>query len=448
MRQWLSWGVASGMLSRWVLGLVLATLLALAWHSRAPDRSLVINADSAFGMRTVDDRASGGKSRATLKRGNGSLVLECNIEAAYQWPYCEIAVDLGAAPQGMDLSQYDTVKLWLRAEGPEPQQQVRFFLRHFNPAYSKVGDDGSLKPMELVYEPAANPQPLEAKLQHFSVASWWNSAHAAVPLKYAGLELTNVVALDISTGGNVQPGLHRIIVERIEFGGPLVTAAQFRLYIIGVWLAAALAFVAMDALRRHRRRHARAPLPPPEPVRPGVPTLKLQEQPFALTAGVDALTGMFNRPGLERELQLLAQRSGAGLFPLALVLFDIDNFKQINDEFGGDVGDQVMRDTAALLRAELGAGQLAGRWGGGEFLLICPHTSADQALALAEHLRLKMTQASWAHGQMVTGSSGVAVAQAGDSVAHAVKRAVDAMYKAKIEGRDRVVLEVVASRRR
>ena len=235
-----------------LLALVLATLAALVWHHHVPDRSLVVDVNSPFNMRAVDDRASGGHSHALLRRGNGVLDLDCTIDANYKWPYCEISVELGAPPQGMDLTGYDTVKLWMRAEGPEPQQQVRFFLRHYNPAYSRPGDALSIKPMELVYEPAANPQPLVARLRHFSVASWWSSGHP-LPVQYAGLELDNVVALSITTGGNVTPGVHHIIVERIEFGGQLISAADLRLLIIAVWVLAALAYLLADALLARRK---------------------------------------------------------------------------------------------------------------------------------------------------------------------------------------------------
>lgn len=427
-------------INRLVLGLVLATLLALAWHHFAPGRVLVVDANSPFTMRAIDDRASGGKSRSRLLRGNGALAVECTIDASYQWPYCEINVELGEVPQGINLSSYDSLKIWLHSEGPEPQQQVRVFLRQYNPAYSKPGDSGSYKPMEMVLEPGTSPQPMELKLNAMSVASWWAAQHV-VPAQFKGLERDNIVALDISTAGNVQPGAHRIVVERMEFvGGDLISAATLQLIIIAAWLLAACGYLVADRLMMQRRRPGR---------RSGEPAfgrvnanLKLQAAPFAVVAGRDPLTGVYNRAGLEDELQHLADRTGPALFPLALLLFDIDNFRQINEAHGGDVGDLVIKGAAELVREELGNGELVARWGGGEFLVICPAISGEAGMVLAQRLRMRIGAEEWPHGQPVTCSFGVSVALQGEKMADAVNRAVEAMYRAKINGRDRVEMEV------
>lgn len=154
-------------------------------------------------------------------------------------------------------------------------------------------------------------------------------------------------------------------------------------------------------------------------------------------ANADALTGLANRRSIEAALRAEARRRfrfGGGF---AVALMDVDHFKAINDRFGHPAGDEVLRRVAGLLRANSRASDTVGRWGGEEFLLLCPGASAEAAVAHAENLR-RLVAAAFADDFAVTASFGVAVAQPGEEPEAAVARADRALYAAKADGRNAV----------
>ena len=427
-------------LHRMLLGLIGLTVLALLWNRYGMDAVLEINAHSPYELRPIDDRReSTGRSVAAVRRENGRLVLDCTIKAGYEWPYCELAIDLKQPPAGVDLTRYETVRLWVRSEGPEPQQQVRFFIRNFNPAFSKVGDDLSMKVQEIIYNPDPAGAPIEVKLSQFTVASWWTSERT-VPVRFAGTEFDNVPLLELSTGGNVVPGRHRISVERIEFRGKIIPAAMFRLLIIGTWVLSVISYLAIDRWATRRRlirseRHQSS-------LKRINESLRLQTHTFAKLARQDLLTGLLNRKGLGDELVRVARDGDAQLFPLSLVFIDIDHFKKINDEHGHSVGDQVIRDLASVIRTHIQRDDLIARWGGEEFLLICRLTRSHEAALIAERLRHVIATREWPSGIRVTSSFGVAESVMGEDLSESIKRADEAMYRAKQKGRDRVEVQL------
>lgn len=165
-------------------------------------------------------------------------------------------------------------------------------------------------------------------------------------------------------------------------------------------------------------------------------------------AHFDPLTKVWNRYRIEEAInaELVAANRYAATF--ALLLFDVDNFKQINDAYGHSVGDDVLIALARLVESSLRGCDHLGRWGGEEFIVLATHSDIDAALGLAE--RLRSLVAELRHEgleQIITVSIGVAVWQAGDSCKTIISRADDAMYRAKRGGRNRVekALEPVLS---
>ncbi|MGM0543585.1 MAG: diguanylate cyclase [Pseudomonadota bacterium] len=158
-------------------------------------------------------------------------------------------------------------------------------------------------------------------------------------------------------------------------------------------------------------------------------------------AHFDPLTQVWNRYRIEQSIEaalVAAQRYGARF---ALLLFDVDHFKQINDTHGHSLGDEVLVTIARQVEASLRGCDHLGRWGGEEFLVLATHAEASAAVGLGERLReLVMGIEVAGLCQTVTISVGVAVWQPGDSTKMLVARADRAMYQAKREGRNRVAL--------
>jgi diguanylate cyclase (GGDEF)-like protein/putative nucleotidyltransferase with HDIG domain len=155
----------------------------------------------------------------------------------------------------------------------------------------------------------------------------------------------------------------------------------------------------------------------------------------------DPLTGVANRGSLQTKLTELHTSwvEHSGTVPLSVVFLDIDHFKSINDNYDHSTGDRVLIDLVQMLQDELYSGELLGRYGGEEFLILCPETNLEQAVERAERLRrsaMNMRVTNQPQLQ-VTASFGVAEMQAGDTVESLVNRADQALYEAKRTGRNK-----------
>jgi diguanylate cyclase (GGDEF)-like protein len=166
---------------------------------------------------------------------------------------------------------------------------------------------------------------------------------------------------------------------------------------------------------------------------------QLKEVNLALTEAsyTDLLTGLPNRRAMVERITSELDRSARGHSRAALLLADVDHFKQVNDTYGHEVGDQVLQGLAAAFRATLRGYDTCARWGGEEFLVLLPETDLEAALGVADKLRTGVAATREAL-PAITISVGVAVAQEGETLTALIRRADDAMYAAKRQGRNRV----------
>jgi len=154
---------------------------------------------------------------------------------------------------------------------------------------------------------------------------------------------------------------------------------------------------------------------------------------------IDHLTKANNRRKIEDVLYSeckILKRYGSHL---SIILLDVDNFKNINDTYGHDVGDKVLRTMSKLISSSIRESDFFGRWGGEEFLIVTPGTSLENAAVLAEKLRTIVSHHDFENPNTVTCSFGVSECDGDTPVKTFVKNADDALYKAKAEGKNRVV---------
>ncbi|WP_019591852.1 diguanylate cyclase [Thioalkalivibrio sp. ALE20] len=157
-------------------------------------------------------------------------------------------------------------------------------------------------------------------------------------------------------------------------------------------------------------------------------------------AETDWLTGLANRLTLGNRLEAEMDRCERYQRPMAVIMFDIDHFKAVNDEHGHEAGDVVLKAVARTVDAQLREQDLLGRWGGEEFLIVLPETDGEGAAAAAEKLRRSIAQLDLPDAPAVTASFGVTERQPNDTPRAITRRVDQAMYQAKEGGRDRVVL--------
>ncbi len=165
--------------------------------------------------------------------------------------------------------------------------------------------------------------------------------------------------------------------------------------------------------------------------------LRRANRELRVRSQTDALTGLRNRSELNRRFAEYLARAVRYERPLSVILLDLDGFKQVNDLLGHLGGDSVLKDFAAVLNESVRSTDCVGRWGGEEFLVLCPETAEAQALALAERICAATRDHAFASGRRHTVSAGVATLAAADSADDLLQRADGALYQAKNEGRDR-----------
>ena len=127
--------------------------------------------------------------------------------------------------------------------------------------------------------------------------------------------------------------------------------------------------------------------------------------------------------------------------PLCFMLGDVDHFKRVNDGSGHETGDHVLVTLAGVLRSAVREVDTVARWGGEEFLVVLPDTALDGALRVAERARWSIECATWPVDRAVTMTFGISQLRDGETLAEAVARADEALYRGKHAGRNRSVLE-------
>lgn len=150
------------------------------------------------------------------------------------------------------------------------------------------------------------------------------------------------------------------------------------------------------------------------------------------------LTGLFNRSKLDRELMLEHERSCRYQRPFSIIMLDVDHFKSINDRFGHQAGDTVLKEISAILKERIRTSDIPGRWGGEEFLIICPETELPGARRLAEDIRHYIEQHAFSVDTSLTISGGAAELYENEDTETLLRRADNNLYAAKSEGRNRI----------
>jgi diguanylate cyclase (GGDEF)-like protein len=330
-----------------------------------------------------------------------------------------------AAHQGVDLSRYRNLNLKIRYTGPA--HYLRLAIRNFDPRYSKLEDTNSSKFNALNLQPKDLTRPVTINLHEFSVPEWW-VAQYDLPRELAQPDLSNATAFTIYLQGEPADVDHEIQIDSIEFSGDWISAESWYLGILCLWIVIGASYGTTQWLAlRHTHREQRKT----------ISQLQDEKEKFRQLSTIDGLTKVLNRHGIERFLESPQVVNLA----TSVIVIDLDHFKRINDQRGHYDGDRVLQAVGEILREHTRHTDGLGRWGGEEFVLVCPGASLSKAANLAEKLRTCIMQATFIPEDpvQVTASFGVATSPNGANFDEVFRQADQALYLAKSRGRNCVV---------
>lgn len=406
------------------------TLGLLAWHHYGMQRTIELTGDS-FVQGADDDRSAGGASIAALERRGKDLLLHCRIAAKHPWPYCKLIFSVAPGRPGIDLSGLDQIIVDMTHHGTG-KDLFGVVIVNDEAGLTRPDDWKTYKVNEVTGLELPQHGPVAVPLKWFGVAQWWKEL-ARPPLDHSYAQMDNVIRIELLTQAGIPPGDHLFEIRSVRLRGKLVSDSALLVGLVALWIMAAIAWPAATALVLRGQLHdSNTALARQREISQA---LELETRELAGQAHIDPLTGVLNREGLRAALldssNLLAD-------PMSVVFIDIDNFKRINDAQGHDVGDEVLRVFARVIGAEIRSSDRLVRWGGEEFLLVCPMTDVHHAVALAEKLRAALHRQAWPTGLALTASFGVAQHDTTEDIGVVVKRADRELYRAKASGRDRV----------
>ncbi len=421
-----------------IISLLLITAALLLAHKYGMTKVFVIDAESEFTISTLDDRESGGASISSLTRQGSKLILECEIVNQYNWPFCELAFDLRTTQnngelQGVDLSRFDKIVVWAQYESHE-ETGIRVHLRNFNSKYSTPNEYSSLKYNAIEFYNFRSQYPLVTSMKSFQVANWWQSEHQ-ISLEDMAPEFSNVHIIEVVTQTDIPEGKYRLILEKIEFYGKWISTTALYRIILLLWVGTALSYVAKwVALFKTEFKKSKSRQHELEAINRH---LDYKSQLLEKQVNRDSLTGLLNRKGLESVLMesLLAETNHLNF---SIMFMDIDFFKIINDEHGHKIGDNVLKQFAALIEANIRKTDVIARWGGEEFVLVSSESNKDEIIQFAEKLRTAIENETWPKDASVTCSFGITTLT-DSNFDTALERADKALYQAKRQGRNCVM---------
>ena len=158
-------------------------------------------------------------------------------------------------------------------------------------------------------------------------------------------------------------------------------------------------------------------------------------------ASTDALTNLFNKGKFNDVVAQEMELAKTTQMALSLIFLDIDHFKKVNDTYGHDIGDYVLKEIAKILTHSVRKGDFVARWGGEEFIITLQAITAEQAFIVAEKIRHNVEEYTFTDGGRQTISLGVTQYLLGEKEEQFLKRVDEALYEAKATGRNRVVIK-------
>ena len=418
--------------------LILITFGLLAWHHYGMEERVELT-DGRFPFYAQDDStdAASQKRRVLLATGR---ILPCTFVKGVKSKECGVYIDLQHGDGGMDISRFDELSIELGYRGPGMNKFSLELLDKedglTDPAQWQTYKRNAVDALEL---PSSGK--LRVPLKWLGVPQWWKEL-AKPPIEHSYVRIDNVTGFSLRLGAWTKEGEHHYTIKSIALHGKRISQSTLLLGVVAMWIVGALAGLGLTALSL--RSQLEESIAERALLANINGALKLEARELVGQAHRDPLTGVLNRQGLRAELM---STSSLLANPMSVVFVDLDYFKRVNDTHGHDAGDDVLCIFANVIGAGIRQSDRLVRWGGEEFLIVCPQTNAQQAAVMAEKLRQAVHRTDWPLGMKLTASFGIAQHQKDADMGVVIKHADEALYNAKGAGRDRVMVYAAAARK-
>lgn len=416
-----------------IVVLLAVTVIAILSYQNGLDKIEMLNLADYPYLLVETDSADGGSSAVQLTKTDSSIVVDYELREGYAYPYVGLKVFLGdGKTRGKDLSQYDSIFVWVKPRG---EGTVRLYMRGYDPAFSREGDETTLKFNEIEFFPLEEKYPAVFVPQEFRVAGWW-VAQNEINVHNARVDLSNIPLIEIQTGTNAPLGYGTLEIRGLCFKGKMIQKEKLVTALVAMWFVTFFIILIIRFFDYSRERAAAKKKR--EELEKNLRALEIEKSEYEKSSKEDPLTGCLNRAGfssiLLREQENLVKNDS----PVSFIILDIDHFKHINDSYGHNVGDEVLVGLTKLILSKIRNTDSLVRWGGEEFVILCEDTPIQNAQFLAEKLRMAIENAKLIPQQQVTCSFGIAEMVAGEDPKRLFERADKALYASKESGRNRV----------
>ena len=291
-------------------------------------------------------------------------------------------LDTGRA--GVDLSHVRYLKLRVNYQGPD--DNLRVTIRSYNPKLVNEGISTGINVTNYVLRREKMNRPIVLKVDDFQPVAWFLESEN-VDFQDAQNNLENVLSIGIELPYRRLPGKHLVELDSLVLGSEWIDRRTLHQALFWLWVFA-LSFLSLSQILDLRRK-AELDQQKIRQLKRSNRKLMTQSEFLRELSQRDTLTGVLNREGFEqfwRQLVPQVQEDQG----LAMIVVDLDHFKSINDRFGHQAGDEILKILGGLLMANVRQDDIVCRWGGEEFVVVCEVPDAESGRQRAEYIREKI----------------------------------------------------------
>ena len=356
---------------------VISAIASLLYHGIP--REVTISPATGWHTESVSDGTDGsvgGRSTSRASPNNGGFEFDFNILEGSNHRFSSMLIHAPGGESTLDLSWYETVTLTAYLKGKDAGY-FRFRFRNQDESVYDPDDLVSAKYNTVLFKLNSEPQTLVLSKDNFYVPEWWIE-RMSVSLDEARPRFDRVALVELTTGPEPSLGPGSVVIDNVKLSGHWISPGLFYSSMMFMWMTIASIYAVCAIFGLSKRLDQSETM-----------ELKLQRKTAELTqqATLDPLTQLYNRRGMREHVSEALQDLEHSNQVFSLILFDIDDFKKLNDEHGHGRGDEVLREVAAIASDTLTAQEPIARWGGEEFLVLCKTCDSVTAAGLAHKLR-------------------------------------------------------------